>query len=178
MGHIFLPSHINFWSVVFENLCGQTHRQTPPKTIAARRMRAGTNNDYKRSDDRTEQKRWALFCRWLRRFCEWSSSTLSARFNHFALKLKCLHGRLPGTLCPIPSFHQSTVTMLTSMASLTGTVVVSMSDLGSKGPGFDYWAVPKSEACLYLFNTIKLCVMLYYMYHCCFSLYLLFYSIE
>jgi len=34
-------SYINFWSVVFEILCGQTHRQThkPPKTIPVCSMR-------------------------------------------------------------------------------------------------------------------------------------------
>jgi len=42
---IFLPSYIDFRPVVVEIFCGQTHRfrQTPPKAIPARRMRARDN---------------------------------------------------------------------------------------------------------------------------------------
>jgi len=46
-----------------------------------------------------------------------------------------------------------------------------MSDLGSKGSGFDRRAVPKSECMFVNITTIKLCLMLYYMFDCCFGLY-------
>jgi len=52
-----------------------------------------------------------------------------------------------------------------------GGVVVTVSDLGSKGPWFDPWAVPKSECMFVNITTIKLCLMLYYVFDCCFGLY-------
>jgi len=51
-----------------------------------------------------------------------------------------------------------------------GGVVVMLSDLGSKDPGFDPHVVPKMNACLKIFTTIKLCLMLYYVFDSCFAL--------
>jgi len=49
--------------------------------------------------------------------------------------------------------------------------VVSVSDLGSKGLGLDPRALPKSESMFVNIYTIKLCLMLYYVFDCCFGLY-------
>jgi len=43
--------------------------------------------------------------------------------------------------------------------------------LGIKRSGFDPRAVPKSECMFINFTTIKLCLMLYYVFDCCFGLY-------
>jgi len=42
--------------------------------------------------------------------------------------------------------------------------VVRVSDLGSKGHGFNPRAVPTVNACLYIFTTTKLCLVLYYVF--------------
>jgi len=49
--------------------------------------------------------------------------------------------------------------------------VVSVSNLGSKGPGYDPRAVPKSECMLVNICHSKLCLVLSYMFGCCFGLY-------
>jgi len=46
-----------------------------------------------------------------------------------------------------------------------------MSNLVSKGPRFDPGWCQKVNACLLIFNTIKLCLVLYYVFDCCFGLY-------
>jgi len=49
--------------------------------------------------------------------------------------------------------------------------VVRVSDFGSKGSGFDPRVVPKSECTSVNIYLINLCLMLYYVFDCCFSFY-------
>jgi len=57
------------------------------------------------------------------------------------------------------------------LSLMGGGVVVRMSDLELKGPGFDLRVVPKSECMFVNICNIKLCLVLYCVFDCCFSLY-------
>jgi len=51
-----------------------------------------------------------------------------------------------------------------------GGVVVRVSDLGSRGPCSIPGRCQQVNACLKIFTAIKLCLMLYYAFDCCFGL--------
>jgi len=78
---IFLPSYINIWSVVFEVLCGETHRQThtwtPAKTIPAHSMRAGKNGTYKYL--------WSMITLSCRELSIWFSQLICGTMMSYAL---------------------------------------------------------------------------------------------